>query len=102
MSLQVCRRCGEALPWAKKKAAKAAPVPKVAQASVAQRQLSAPAIDWGLWAVGVFSFCMPLIGYFLYRSYSENGDDKAAAAALGALAGVMAVVLRVALRVTMS
>jgi hypothetical protein len=95
--LQDCRQCGAALPWAK------VPKPKISRAPATRSGAVAikPSlqINWGLGAVGVFSFCVPIIGFFLYRSYTENGDEKATVALLGSILGILAIVARAAMRV---
>ena len=96
--LKVCRKCNAPLPWAK------APKPQIAKtAAPKSRTTSAsPSIDWGLWGVGVFSFFVPIIGFFLYRSYSNSGDNKADVALIGSILGILAHVARFALRATAS
>ena len=89
-TLKACRNCGAALPWAKVPASKT----KTTRAAA-----PAVSIDWGFWSVAAFSFLAPPIGYFLYRSYAETGDDKSTAAGLGALLGVLAHIARFAIKV---
>lgn len=94
--LQMCRKCSAPLPWAK------APKPKVTKAAapspVRVATSGAGDLDWGFWGVGLISFMMPIIGFFLYRSYSNNGDNKADAAIAGAALGVLVVIGRLIFR----
>jgi hypothetical protein len=93
--LKSCRKCNAPLPWAK------APKPQIKQSPVSrQTAVSKPAfqMDWGALGTGAICFMMPLIGYFLYRSYSENNDDKAGIALAASILGVLAHVARTALR----
>jgi hypothetical protein len=92
--LKVCRKCGAPLPWAK------APKPQISKTSAPKSRTAStsPSIDWGLWGVGVFSFLVPIIGFFLYRSYSNSGDNKADAAIIGSILGILAIIARFALR----
>ena len=96
----LCRKCGAPLPWAK------APKPQIIKAprpsAPSPRPAAARSIDWGLWGVALLSFVVPIIGYFLYRSYSENGSDRVGAAGWGALAGVAFHAIRIVLRLTMA
>lgn len=46
--------------------------------------------DWGVFGVGLISFLVPLIGYFLYRAYEENSDSKAGIALTASILGVLA------------
>lgn len=91
----VCYHCGAPLPWARQQSLRTAtqPVPKpVSHARSAPKpavRQQGPPVDWGFWGVALLSFLFPVIGYFLYRSYSNNGDDKAGAAGLGALLGLL-------------
>lgn len=82
--LQMCRKCGAPLPWAK--------------ASKPQYSKAPAQFDWVVLGVGFLSFIMPVIGFFLYRSYSNNGDSKAAACLIGSILGVLAVIARIAIR----
>lgn len=94
--LQACRKCNAPLPWAKKakpKISKAASPAVYRPAAKAQSSL-----DWGTFGVGLISFMMPIIGYFLYRSYTDSGDQKAGVALIGSILGVIAHIGRVALR----
>jgi hypothetical protein len=97
-SNRVCRKCNAELPWAKKKAkpVKAA-APAAGRAAVNTR--SAPDIDWGLFVVSLISFGIPIIGYFLWRSYSESDEKYASATGWAALLGVLAHILRIMARV---
>jgi hypothetical protein len=93
--LKACRKCNAPLPWAK------APKPKISKAAPVRQQAvarSVPQLDWGILGIGAISFFIPIIGYFLYRSYSESGDDKASIALIAAILGVLAHVARVAIR----
>ena len=92
--LKICRKCSAPLPWAK------ASKPQIskAAASKSSTKSAASSIDWGMWGVGVFCFCIPLLGFFLYRSYSNNNDNKADAALIGAILGILAIIARVALK----
>lgn len=44
--------------------------------------------DWELWGVCALSMIAPPLGFLLYRSYTENGDDKAGAVGWSSLLGV--------------
>ena len=92
--LQMCRKCGAPLPWAKQTK------PKYSKAPAPSRAVAKPAFqfDWGTFGVGAISFAMPLIGFFLYRSYSNNGDNKADACLIGSILGILAVIVRVGMR----
>lgn len=97
-----CHSCSALLPWATEPAAKpkAAPV-KVTPAKTTTKALwdkPQSRIDWGYWGVAVFSFLIPIIGFFLYRSYSESGSEKATAAGVGAGLGLLFHIGRFVLR----
>ncbi len=93
--LQACRKCSAPLPWAKM------PKPKYSKApTVKQPKVSKPVsqLDWGVFGVGIISFLMPIIGYFLYRSYAENGSENASVALIGSILDVVGHIVRVAVR----
>jgi hypothetical protein len=91
-SAQTCRHCGAPAPWVKTKA------PKSKTAKSSSPAVASSSIDWGFWSVAAFSFFVPPIGYFLYRSYAESGDAKAGAAGMGALLGLLAHVARIVVK----
>jgi hypothetical protein len=91
-SASTCPHCGALSPWVK------TATPKIKTAGTARPAVAAPTIDWGFWSVAAFSFFVPPIGYFLYRSYAESGDPKATAAGMGALFGLLAHVARIAIK----
>lgn len=98
-ALTECRQCQARLPWAR------APKTQVLKAQPA-RSAGGPAVkssfaanvDWGFWCVAAISFLVPCIGFCLYLSFSNSGDEKAGAAGMGAAfgfgLGVLSVVLR--------
>ena len=89
---KVCRKCNAELPWVKKKPVKAA-TPAGRPAPVKTR--SAPDVDWGLFFMSLISFAFPIIGYFLWRSYSESDDKYASATGWASILGVLVYILRV-------
>ena len=94
--LKVCRKCSAPLPWAK------APRPQVTKSPAPKSRAASASFDWGLLGVGAISFLIPLIGFFLYRSYSDRGDDKAGVALIGLILGILAHIARFALRAASS
>lgn len=97
-----CHGCSALLPWASEPAPKikAAPV-KAAPAKTTKAAWDKPQarIDWGYWGVAAFSFLIPVIGFVLYRSYSESGSEKASAAGVGAVLGILFHLVRFFFRV---
>ena len=97
MTNSVCRKCNADLPWSRKaKAVKATPAP-AARAAVQTRSL--PEVNFGLWFMALLSFCAPVIGYFLWRSYSESDDRYASVIGWASMIGLLAHILRVVARV---
>jgi len=93
--LQACRKCNAPLPWAKMAKPKITKAPAKTYASQSPA-INKPAaqLDWGILGVSLICFMMPIIGYFLYRSYEENSNSKAGIALTASILGVVAHIMR--------
>ena len=88
-SANVCRKCKADLPWSKqykamqKSAAKASAAKAAATSASAsgvqtapmKASLNLPQIDGMLVFMWFVAFCMPLIGYFAWRSYAADDHE---------------------------
>jgi hypothetical protein len=99
MTNSACRKCNADLPWSKqnKAAVKAASVksPRAgAPRGVTKSAVKMPEVDGMLLFMVFIAFAMPVIGYFVWRSYSEDGSEYTTAIGWAASVGLVAHILR--------
>ena len=90
-----CHKCGAILPWTQIKPQRVKAGTILPNASTNKRRFS---LDFGAFVVGFFCLVMPIIGYFVYRSYAEHGSDRTAVAGWCTLIGFVLLGLRVLIR----
>jgi hypothetical protein len=91
-----CHQCGAMLPWVKIKPqrVKAGTILPKASTQAAPRR----SLDFGAFVMGFFCLIMPIVGYFVYRSYAEKGSERTAVAGWCTLVGFGLVGLRILAR----
>lgn len=92
-SLQACRNCGVALPWAKPAKTPIAAKPTARTTPVSNAGQRANAVDPTYWAMGLFLFCLsfaaPMLGYGIFRFLNNSDNELAGFANTGMFLGVI-------------
>ena len=103
MTAEMCRKCSADLPWSKRKKAadkaamKAAVAPQVRAQAVAKSP-ALPQIDGMLLFMAFVAFTMPVIGYFVWRSYADDDSEYTSVIGWASLLGLLAHIARAIVR----